>query len=268
MNVLLKALKGRNILLTGATGYFGLPIAKEIILSGANLLITGRNEESLSAVINQMPREFRGSCYQFVADLSKAEDVIQLCVNISKNFSAIHGIVNNAYCGRVGNIELIDPEDFVLACQLNIITPFLLVRELSPNLICGAVEFDGGASVVNISSMYGTVSPDPRIYHDAAGNNPAHYGASKAGLTQLTRYLACHLGPHGIRVNSISPGPFPRAGKGAQAEQFIRKLEAKVPMARIGQPEEIAGPVVFLLSAAASYINGANIPVDGGWTAW
>jgi len=132
----------------------------------------------------------------------------------------------------------------------------------------GGVEVLGGASIVNISSMYGMVSPDPSLYADTGANNPAHYGATKAGLIQLTRYLACHIAKQGIRVNSISPGPFPKIAEDPAGSQFIKALESKVPMGRIGQPEEVAGPVTFLLSGAASYVNGANIPVDGGWTAW
>jgi NAD(P)-dependent dehydrogenase (short-subunit alcohol dehydrogenase family) len=116
--------------------------------------------------------------------------------------------------------------------------------------------------------MYGVVSPDPSIYGDSGKNNPAHYGATKAGMIQLTRYLACNLSPGRIRVNSVSPGPFPDTEVDPGIPQFYEKLAAKVPMGRTGRPQEAAAPVVFLLSEAASYVNGANLPVDGGWTAW
>jgi NAD(P)-dependent dehydrogenase (short-subunit alcohol dehydrogenase family) len=116
--------------------------------------------------------------------------------------------------------------------------------------------------------MYGMVSPDPSIYRDSGKNNPAHYGATKAGMIQLTRYLACHLSPGRVRVNCVSPGPFPDTDVDPGIPEFYDKLAAKVPMGRSGNPEEAAGPVVFLLSEAASYVNGANLAVDGGWTAW
>ena len=131
-----------------------------------------------------------------------------------------------------------------------------------------AENADGGVSIVNIASMYGKVSPDPSIYGDSGQNNPIHYGATKAGMIQMTRYLACHLAGRNIRVNSISPGPFPRPGIKDSAPDFMMQLEKKVPMGRIGNASELVGPVLFLLSPSASYITGIDLPVDGGWTAW
>ena len=95
--------------------------------------------------------------------------------------------------------------------------------------------------------------------------NPPHYGVAKAGIIQLTRYAAVHLAAHGIRVNSISPGPFPSKEVQKNAD-FIETLSKNVPLGRIGKPEELLGAVIFLLSSASSYITGQNIVVDGGWT--
>jgi len=123
-------------------------------------------------------------------------------------------------------------------------------------------------SVVNVASMYGMVAPDQRLYEASpAYRNPPAYGAAKAAVLQLTRYAACALAPRGIRVNAVSPGPFP--GETVQQDRrFIERLASRVPLGRIGSPEEMIGPVVFLLSDAASYVTGHNLVVDGGWTAW
>lgn len=144
---------------------------------------------------------------------------------------------------------------------MTLTSPFLLIQGLLPYM-------NEGSSIVNIASMYGMVSPDPRIYGDSGQNSPVYYGAGKAGLIQMTKYLACHLADRNIRVNAISPGAFPNFSKEHVGGDFHKNLENKIPVSRIGKPEDLNGAIHFLLSDSSSYVNGANIPVDGGWTAW
>ena len=262
------SLQGRFILLTGATGYLGFAMLFAIISAGANVIAVGRNRGSLDAVMNALPEHYRKRCYLLITDLSTMEGVEKLCTEIQTKFKALHGIVNNAYSGRVGKLNTIEPEDFDLASRLNIVAPFMIIKKLLPMLSKSANKFTGGASIVNISSMYGSISPDPSIYGESGQNNPVHYGATKAGMIQMTKYLACHLAGQKIRFNCISPGPIPNLGSENISIDFITKLSTKVPMARVGSSKEIAGPVIFLLSDASSFVNGINLPVDGGWTAW
>ena len=126
----------------------------------------------------------------------------------------------------------------------------------------------GSGSVVLFASMYGLVSPDPRIYHAPMAPNPIDYGASKAAVLQLARYLAVHYGPAGIRFNCITPGPFPNPGVQKTHPGFIADLERKTALGRVGQNAEIVGPTLFLLTDSASYVTGHSLVVDGGWTAW
>lgn len=99
-------------------------------------------------------------------------------------------------------------------------------------------------------------------------NSAPHYGAAKAALLQFTRYAACHLAPLGIRVNAVSPGPFPPQSVCQTQPEFCGALAGAVPLGRLGEPADLSGAVLFLASPAARYVTGVNLPVDGGWTAW
>ena len=198
-----------------------------------------------------------------ILDIMNDVEVDKTVNYISKKYQKLDGIVNNAYSGSGESLEMLSREAIEKSFNMNVISPLLLIKKLLPLL-----EKAESSSIVNMASMYGMVSPDPSIYGDSGCNNPSFYGAGKAGLIQLTKYLACHLPDKGIRVNSVSPGPFPPQEIIKKHPDFYQKLINKVPLKRIGDPNELIGIVQFLLSDSSSYITGANIPVDGGWTAW
>lgn len=260
-------LHNRVILITGATGHLGAPIAKAIATAGAITILCGRDEAKL-ALLSAEIENAGGSCTTSVFDIGNSAACKKAIETVSDKFGTLHGLINCAYGGRPATIEASTGEDFELAFNQNLTGPFSLIQASLPLLTKGATEYLGGSSVVNIASMYGMVSPDPRIYGDSGKNNPPYYGAAKAGLIQLTKYLAAHLGAQNIRVNSISPGPFPPTSILDTQPDFHRSLCAKTPLGRIGLSNELIGPTLFLLSDASSYVTGVNMPVDGGWTAW
>lgn len=261
-------LNGRVVLLTGAAGYLGHAMSRAILQAGADLVITGRRESALVALKDGLSRELRDHCHVVAGDVTHPDTPEQIRAYVMEHFGMLHGIVNNAYSGRSGDMNSIGADDFLLACSYNLVAPFTLVKTLVPLMERSAKSRLMTSAIVNVASMYGSVSPDPSVYGDSGENNPIHYGAAKGGMIQMTRYLACHLAPRSIRVNSIAPGPFPNSESESIIPGFHEKLAIKVPMGRIGKPEEVAGPIVFLLSDAAAYVNGVNLPVDGGWTAW
>jgi NAD(P)-dependent dehydrogenase (short-subunit alcohol dehydrogenase family) len=208
------------------------------------------------------------SSFAVAFDVGDPEQCRGAVAQVANRIDKLDGIVNCAHSGRIGTVETARDEDFDSACRQNLTGPFAIVQAALPLLREAGRRLVGGASVVNVASMYGRVSPDPRIYGTSGKNSPPYYGSAKAGLIQLTRYLAIHLGPDRIRVNSVSPGPFPPSSIAQTNPEFHTRLCEKTPLGRIGVADELVGPVLFLLSDAASFVTGADLAVDGGWTAW
>lgn len=199
-------------------------------------------------------------------DVSGTPSIREAMAAVKARFGKLSILINNATYGAgygpAGTIEGMSDEDWARGLDGAAGTCFRCTREAVPYF-----KINGGGVIVNIASMYGIVSPDPAIYGASGANNPVNYGAGKAAVLQLTRYCAAHLAPYGIRVNSISPGPFPDPRK-QRDEEFLGRLSGKTMLGRIGQAEDIAGAVVYLASSASAFVTGANLAVDGGWTAW
>lgn len=254
-------LENKLVLVTGAAGHLGTAICHQLAGAGAHLLVNGRSAaklESLAKAIN----DGGGTATPLMGDLTNEDDQQRIVKQITEEFGKLDGLVNNAYTGAVGTIESTTSDQMRSSLEVNLVAPFNLIQRLLPLL-----KNSEAPSIVNVGSMYGSVSPDRRIYGDSGLNSPPFYGAGKAGLIQITRYLACHLATQHIRVNAISPGPFPPQSVKTDNPEFHARLAAKVPMERVGLADEVGGAVQFLLSDAASYITGVNLPIDGGWTA-
>lgn len=258
------SLEARKILVTGATGYLGRAMALGLVEMGAHVLLNGRNRERVEQLATELCKTgFKAAPAVF--DINDEQAVHSWFTQY--NDAPLHGLVNNAYAGGAGSIETASEEDYRNSFEVSLVSAHRLLQYALPNLRA-AVRECGNASVVNIGSMYGLVSPDQRVYKNKHVANPPFYGAAKAALLQWTRYAACEFGSEGIRVNAISPGPFPSTEVQTVNPDFIITLANKVPLGRIGSAEELQGPLSFLISDASTFVNGANLVVDGGWTCW
>lgn len=255
------SLEDRTVLLTGAAGHLGRAVALGLADAGAKVHLNGRNREKLAKLRAEIEAS-GGQADVHPFDVTSEVEIDGYLDLLRQHNEPLHGIVNNAYAHAVDPAKAYSIDAYRESAAVVLGAASYLV-EAATDLL----EASGGA-VVNVASMYGHVSPDPGIYDEAVEVNPPHYGAAKAGLLQLTRHLAVRLAERGIRVNSVSPGPFPSAAVQETNPGFAARLGRKVPMGRIGQPAELVGPIVFLLSDASSYVTGCDLRVDGGWTAW
>ena len=264
LNELMFSLRNRTVLVTGATGYLGGAITKAVAAAGAHVLVNGRQAEPVDALVADI-RDSGGSAEAIVFDVTEDEEMVSaLQVHLD---NPLHAIINNAYAGGAGTISTATAQAYRDSYEICLVAVQRLLQVTLPSLR-RAVQLSGDASIVNVASMYAHVSPDQRVYAFQNQANPPFYGAAKAALVQWTRYAACELGADCIRVNSISPGPFPSEAVQWGDPDFVVRLSEKVPLRRVGRAAEIAGPVVFLASRASTFVNGADLAVDGGWTAW
>jgi NAD(P)-dependent dehydrogenase (short-subunit alcohol dehydrogenase family) len=258
------SLDGRTALVTGGAGHIGRAICAQLAAAGAFVLVNGRSADKVESLVKSL-QDRGGAVEAAIFDVTKESAVANFFGALQRRHPKLNILVNNANLGFDGDLLVSSPDDIGRAADMAVGSATRCLMAALP-FLRAAVRADGQASVINIGSMYGHVSPDHRIYDTPRDVCSAAYGAAKAALSQFSRYAAVRFGAEGIRVNTVSPGPIPTTdGLPAKLKTV---LESKVPMGRIGYPEEVAGPVVFLASDAASYVNGADLLVDGGWTAW
>lgn len=256
------SLKGKNAFVTGGTGYLGEQICLGLANAGAHVIIQGRNVISVNLLIKKI-EEFGGTAEGAIFDLLD-EKATTLYFEQTK-FLKLNVLVNNAYHGVGGTIGHSEDANYRESYEIGLVVVQRLFKHFTSAMLQAWKE-DSLASCINIASMYGIVVPDQNIYKSPEGTNPPFYGAAKAALIHWSKYAANEFGKTGIRVNCISPGPFPNEQVQLNAPEFIEKLAEKVPLKRIGQASELQGSIVFLASNASTFVNGINLQVDGGWT--
>jgi len=255
-------LSGKVAFIVGGGGYLGLPISMALAEHGAFVIIADVRKDAAEKACGALTAQgLKADALEL--DVADEQAVIAACKSLAEKYGTID-IAINTTCYSTGKpMDEMTLADWTKGMRVSLDGAFLFTREIGKLMAA-----QGKGSIIQFSSMYGRVSPDPRIYAPNYNVNPVDYGVAKAGILQMVRYQAVMLGPKGVRVNSIIPGPFPNpVGQGGNPE-FVSKLSSKVPMGRVGRCEEIAGAVVFLASDASSFVTGTEIVIDGGWTAW
>jgi gluconate 5-dehydrogenase len=253
-------LSGKVALITGATGYLGRAMSRALAESGASVVITSRDADRARAAAGELPVVADAKHHGVALDYMDADSIDRGIAEAIKLAGRIDVLVNNGYERVTSDWTDVTGEQFTRQLT-NATGCFLLARRVREH----AVQRGGGASIIMIGSMYGIVGSYPDAYTDVPMSSPVAYHALKGGILSMTRHLAVYWAPDAVRVNCLSPGPFPAPNVDPR---MIERLSAKSPMKRMGRPDELKGAVVFLASDASSYVTGSNLTVDGGWMAW
>ena len=254
-------LQNKTVFITGGAGHLGTAMCEALAELGANIVIGSRDKEKSSLIAKAMSEEFGVKVSGVQLDITNPESIDEALMVIDKTHGRLDVLINNAWSGNKNTFESISIEDWKYDIDVCLNGAFYTTKKAAPYL-----KKTRGV-ILNVASMYGHVAPDYKMYVGTEHANPPSYGAAKAGVIQLTKYLSSFLAPDGIRVNAISPGPFP-FGDILQNKEFIGVLEAKTMLNRIGNPDDLKGVIALLCSDASSYMTGQNICVDGGWAAW
>ncbi|OXM83048.1 SDR family oxidoreductase [Paenibacillus rigui] len=263
-------LSNKIAVVTGGTGLLGKLYCRTLAQAGARVIVADLCPEQCQALASEINQQLNSSlAIGMAVDLSDETSICSWAKQIKEQYNGVDIIVNNAACKSphfFAPLESFPLDDWNQVMSVNVTAMFLVIRELGPSMVA-----KGKGAIVNISSIYGLVGPDQRIYegswHDelqCSINTPLVYSVTKGAVISLTRYLATYWGPKGVRVNTLTPGGV----FSGQNDLFHEKYSFRVPLGRMAQADEMSSALLFLVSDASSYVNGHNLVVDGGWTAW
>ena len=267
------SLRGQVAVVTGAAGLLGREHCLALASAGATVVATDVDVAGCERVVADLRAETDVPAHAVAADLTVPESVLSLrdrvlalggAVDVLVNNAAINDKFDDGQAAAQSRFEVYALERFRRSLDVNVTGVFLASQILGAEM-----AKRGAGSIINIASTYGMVGPDQRIYRRPDGTQAfwksAAYPASKGAILAFTRFLATYWADRGVRVNSLSPGG---VAQPSQEPYFVEQYAARTPLARMAEPRELRGAVVFLASAASSYVTGSNLVVDGGWTAW
>jgi NAD(P)-dependent dehydrogenase (short-subunit alcohol dehydrogenase family) len=264
-------LNGKTAVVTGGIGILGKRFCSGLAEFGANVAVVDLDKVKTKAFAKELSERYQTKSIGIGCDVSSPHSVKEMVARIIDEFSEIHILHNNAaYKSADLNAFFAPFEEYSLREWRNIMSVnldgmFLVAQAIGSQM----VKQGKGGSIIQTSSIYGIMGPDQRIYEGSSYlgrkiNTPAVYSASKASIIGLTKYLATYWAEKNIRVNTLTPG----GNESGQNETFKKSYSSRIPLGRMGQPDEMVAALIYLASDASSYVTGQNIVVDGGLSAW
>ncbi len=261
-------LKNKTVMLTGSAGRLGTRFAHVLSQAGADVILVDIEQSANKKLERELISRYKTKPTAFCVDISKQSDMKQLTKKIMSKYKKIDVLINNAhFIPRIHPKRDASFEEYPLdlwdkTISINLRGLFLCCQEIGQIML----KQKKGV-IVNISSIYGIVGADQRIYGNSRLNSPPFYAASKGAMVNFSRYLAAYWEGKNIRVNTLTlGGVFDE--KLHKDKTFVKNYSKKTILGRMANKEDYDGPLLFLASDASSYVTGTNLVVDGGWTAW
>ncbi|MCR4641276.1 MAG: SDR family oxidoreductase [Lachnospiraceae bacterium] len=249
-------LTGQTAIVTGSSGGLGVQMAKALANQGCNIVCLARRKEMVDQVATEIEKEFGVKAVGIKCDITDTANVDAAVDEVMEKFGRIDILINNAGTGAVAPAEDVTDEQFSNEMEIDLFGSFKVARAVAKKAMIPAKY----GRIINIASMYGMVG------NKICGSAPYH--AAKGGVVNLTRALAAEWGKYCITVNSICPGYFytPLTQETLDSEFFQQNAKTMIPLERYGNEGELDSTAIFLASPASTYVTGAVVPVDGGYT--
>lgn len=265
------SLRGRVAVVVGGAGQIGRETCRILLDAGCRVAVMDVPGEHIDAFVSDCNASLPDMAMGLPADITSEHAVEESRQRVMDRWGRVDILINHAhYKGGSRQLKPHDPffapfEDYPLeiwneTLRVNLTGLFVCCQKFGKEMLKA-----GSGSIINTSSTYGIVSPNHKIYGNSGINSPIAYATTKAAIINFTRYIATHWADRGVRANVLSPGG---VANPAQSANFVENYAERTPLARLAKAHEYQGAILFLASDASSYMTGANLVVDGGWTAW